>query len=239
MLDLLDVHTHTIASVHAYSTIREMAEAGKRKGLQLLGISDHTPSMPGCFGDFYFCNFKVVPREAAKGYGIDLVMGAELNIIDYSGSTDLRGEFLNRLDYAVASLHNPCIKPGTKEQNTTAIMGAMRNPKVKIIGHPDNPDYPVDFEAIAKAAAANHVLLELNNSSYAPNGSRAGSRELAGELMAAAKSAGAMMILGSDAHIEFDVGSHAYAIELVEKYGFPEELIINSSPEKFKAWIKE
>ena len=26
MMDLLDVHTHTIASVHAYSTLREMAE---------------------------------------------------------------------------------------------------------------------------------------------------------------------------------------------------------------------
>ena len=35
MLDLLDVHTHTIASVHAYSTIREMAEAAKGKGLKL------------------------------------------------------------------------------------------------------------------------------------------------------------------------------------------------------------
>ena len=238
MQDLLDVHTHTIASVHAYSTIREMAEAAKGKGLKLLGIADHTPHMPDSFGEYYFCNFKVVPREAAKGYGIDMVMGAELNIIDYSGSTDLRENFLSRLDYAVASLHDPCIKPGTKEQNTSAILGAMRNPKVKIIGHPDNPKFPVDFEVIAKAAAENHVLLELNNSSYTPGGSRKGSRELAGELMAAAKRYGAMMIMNSDAHIEFDVGNHAYAMELVEHYGFPEELVINSDPERFKEWIR-
>ena len=239
MIDLLDVHTHTIASVHAYSSLREMAEAAKGKGLKLLGIADHTPHMPDCFGECYFFNFKVIPREAAQGYGIDLVMGAELNIIDYSGSTDLRGEFLSRLDYAVASLHDPCLKPGTKEENTAAILGAMKNPKVKIIGHPDNPKYPVDFDAIAKAAVEQHVLLELNNSSYMPGGSRKGSRELAGELMEAARRHGAMMIMGSDAHIEFDVGNHAYAMELMEQYGFPEELVINSSPEKFKEWIDD
>ena len=239
MIDLLDVHTHTIASVHAYSSLREMAEAAKGKGLKLLGIADHTPHMPDCFGEFYFCNFKVIPRDAAQGYGIDLVMGAELNIIDYSGSTDLRGEFLSRLDYAVASLHDPCLKPGTKEENTAAILGAMKNPKVKIIGHPDNPKYPVDFDAIAKAAVEQHVLLELNNSSYMPGGSRKGSRELAGQLMEAARRHGAMMIMNSDAHIEFDVGNHAYPMQLIEQYGFPEELVINSSPEKFKEWIDD
>ena len=137
----------------------------------------------------------------------------------------------------MASLHDPCIRPGTKEENTAAILGAMKNPKVKIIGHPDNPKYPVDFDAIAKAAVEQHVLLELNNSSYMPGGSRKGSRELAGELMEAARRHGAMMIMGSDAHIEFDVGNHAYAMELIEQYGFPEELVINSSPEKFKDWI--
>ena len=39
---LLDVHTHTIASGHAYNTIMEMAQAARDKGLKLLGI----PSMP-------------------------------------------------------------------------------------------------------------------------------------------------------------------------------------------------
>ena len=74
---------------------------------------------------------------------------------------------------------------------------------------------------------------------YSLGGSRKGSRELAGQLMEAARRHGAMMIMGSDAHIEFDVGNHAYAMELIEQYGFPEELIINSSPEKFKEWIAD
>ena len=236
MTDLLDVHTHTIASVHAYSTLREMITAAKEKGLSLIGISDHAPSMPGAFHEFYFCNFKVIRRDA---YGIDLIMGVELNIIDFAGSTDLRQEFLDRMDYAIASLHDPCIRPGTREQNTAALIGAMKNPKVKIIGHPDNPKYPVDFDALAKAAKENHVLLECNNSSYMPCGSRQGSRELAGELLAACKKHGTMVIMGSDAHIDLDVGNHACAQELIKKYQFPEELVINSRPELLKDWIAQ
>ena len=235
MKDLLDVHMHTIASVHAYSTLREMITAGKEKGLALVGIADHAPSMPGAFHEFYFCNFKVIRPEA---YGIDVVMGAELNILDYSGSTDLREDLLARLDYAIASLHDPCIQPGTSEQNTAALIGAMRNPHVKIIGHPDNPMYPVDFDALAKAAKEYHVLLECNNSSYTPNGSRAGSRELAGSLLKACKKHGTTIIMGSDAHIDLDVGNHTYAQEMLALYDFPEELVINSSPAKFREWIK-
>ena len=34
----LDVHTHTIASGHALSTLQEMAQAAAGKGLKLLGI---------------------------------------------------------------------------------------------------------------------------------------------------------------------------------------------------------
>lgn len=236
MRDLLDVHMHTIASVHAYSTLREMVTAGKEKGLQLVGISDHAPMMPGAFHQIYFVNFKVIRPEA---YGIDIVMGAELNIHDYSGSTDLPEHILSKLDYAIASLHDIVIRPGTREQNTAAIIGAMRNPHVKIIGHPDNPYYPVDFDALAKAAKENHVLLECNNSSYTPGGSRDGSRQLAGDLLNACKKYGTTVIMGSDAHIDLDVGNHVYSQEMLQNYDFPEELVINRDPSLFKEWIHQ
>ena len=34
---------HTIASGHAYSSLREMITAGKARGLQLMGISNTPP----------------------------------------------------------------------------------------------------------------------------------------------------------------------------------------------------
>ena len=59
---VLDLHTHTYASGHAYNTMNEMAYAAKEKGLQLLGITDHAPAMP---------NLKVARREK---YGLPLCL---------------------------------------------------------------------------------------------------------------------------------------------------------------------
>ena len=234
MKDVLDVHTHTTASGHAYSTLRENISAAKIAGLELIGISDHAPKMPGSCNDFYFVNFEVIPRDA---YGIKLVMGVELNIVDYSGSTDLPAQILKKIDYAIASLHNPCIDAGTIEENTAAIIGAMKNPHVVMIGHPDNPKYPVDFDKIARAAKDNHVLLEINNSSYKPNGYRVGSRENAKLMLKACQKYGAAIIMGSDAHIDFDVGNHKFSQEVIEENNFPEELIVNTDTAKFFEYV--
>ena len=235
MKDLLDVHTHTTASLHAYSTMSENICAAKAKGLELVGISDHAPNMPGSAHSYYFINFPVIPREID---GIKIVMGAELNIIDYSGSTDLPAQILKRMDYAIASLHNPCIEPGSVAENTAALIGVMRNPHVVIIGHPDNPSYPIDFDAVANAAADNHVLLEVNNSSYKSGGYRAGSRDNAKSMLAACKKYGVEVIMGSDAHFCSDVGNHALAAGILRENDFPADLVVNYSVEKFFARVK-
>ncbi len=89
MHDKMDLHTHTIASGHAYSTLTEMIRAAADQGLELYGCSDHGPAMNGTLGADYFINFKVIPREL---FGVKIVMGAELNILDPSGSVDLSGK---------------------------------------------------------------------------------------------------------------------------------------------------
>ena len=234
MKDVLDVHIHTTASTHAYSTFREVIDAAKKKNLELVGIADHAPSVPGSIDSFYFRNFKVIPRDA---YGIKIAMGSEMNIIDYSGSTDLPARILKRIDFAIASLHRECIDSGSVAENTAAIIGAMRNPHVVIIGHPDNPQFPADLDAIARAAADCGVLLELNNSSYLPNGHRAGSAENAKLMLAACKKYGTKVIMGSDAHIELDVGNHALSQKVLAENNFPVELVVNSSAENFFACV--
>lgn len=230
MKDVLDVHVHTTASGHAYSTFGEVIAAAKNKGLELIGLAEHAPSVPGAIHNFYFMNFRVIRREID---GLKIALGAELNVIDYSGSTDLPAKILKRLDYAIASLHGECIESGSVEENTAAIIGAMRNPHVVIIGHPDNPQFPVDFDAIAHAAADNHVLLEVNSSSYLPTGHRKGSIEQAKLMLTACKKYGAEVIMGSDAHIDLDVGNHELSQKILADNNFPAELVINSSVEKF------
>ena len=82
----LDVHTHTVASGHAFSTLQEMAQAAADKGLKLLGITEHSPGIPGTCNPIYFRNIHVVPRQM---YGIELMLGAEINITDTKGTLDL------------------------------------------------------------------------------------------------------------------------------------------------------
>jgi len=233
MKDILDVHVHTTASGHAYSTFGECIAAAKARGLELIGIADHAPSVAGVSHKNYFMNFKVIPREA---YGIKILMGSELNIIDYLGSTDLPAQLLKKIDYCIASLHKECIEVGSVAENTAAIIGAMRNPHVVIIGHPDNPKFPVDLDAIAQAAADNKVLLEVNNSSYFYK-HRAGSADNAKIMLAACKKYGTKVIIGSDAHVDIDVGNHEAAQKILAENNFPERLVVNDSVEKFLACV--
>lgn len=91
----LDVHTHTIASGHAYSTLQEMVKAASEKGLKLLGITEHTSGIPGTCDPIYFRNLHVVPRRM---YGVDLLLGAEINILDSTGQIDADEDLMKRLD---------------------------------------------------------------------------------------------------------------------------------------------
>ena len=114
---VLDLHTHTIVSGHAYCTLREMAKAAADKGLELLGITEHAPKMPGTCHLFYFDNLRIVPREL---YGIELVLGSEVNILDAKGTVDLPQKTMEKLDIIIASLHTPCMEPGSRQENTEA-----------------------------------------------------------------------------------------------------------------------
>ena len=53
---MVDTHTHTLASGHAYNTIREMAKMAADKGLEGLALTEHAPQMPGSCHLFYFQN---------------------------------------------------------------------------------------------------------------------------------------------------------------------------------------
>ena len=235
MKDILDLHTHTLASGHAYNTIFEMAKAASEKGLELLGITEHAPNMPGTCHEYYFCNLHVVPREL---YGVKLLIGAELNIMDYDGHVDLPEDVLKKLDLCIASIHPPCIKAGTKEENTRAVVNAIKNPYVSIIGHPDDGRFELDYEIIVQAAKEHHVLLELNNSSLAPNSFRPNTRENDIRMLELCKQYKVPVIMGSDAHITLDVGRHDNVYPLLKELDFPEELVMNSSVEKLMEFIK-
>ena len=236
MIDVVDIHTHTIASGHAYNTIYEMARSASEKGVQLLGISDHAPAMEGSASKHYFRSSKRVPREL---FGIRLLFGCELNIIDLEGGVDLDPVFSAPLDYAIASMHDVCIKSGTREENTHAYLKAMENPRVNIIGHPDDGTFPVDFDALARGAGEHGVLLEVNEASVGPGSYRKDARPNAIRMLECCARYGTKIIVSSDAHVERDILRHGGGLALLEEVGFPEELVVNTSVERTLQALKE
>lgn len=236
MRDILDVHTHTLASGHAYNTMTEMIRAAQERSLEVYGITEHAPTMPGSCQSFYFHNLKVVPRQHGD---LEVLLGVELNILDEKGTVDLEEPYLGRMDVAIASLHIPCIDPGSREWNTQCLISAMKNPHINIIGHPDDGRYPVDYEAIVQAAKETHTLLELNNNSLNPGGFRKNTRENDAEMLKLCMKYKVPVIMGSDAHYHEDILNHGRALSLLEEVQFPEELVVNTDKEKLYQYINK
>lgn len=221
---LVDLHTHTIVSGHAYSTWSENVKCARKRGLQVLGISEHAPMMPGSCGELYFTNFKVLPKYVGK---MRVLNGIEANILNFDGNIDVREPVLSKVDYIIASLHSPCIKAGSVAQNTSALIGAMRNPFVKIIGHPDDDRYPLDYEEITQAATAEKVALELNNSSLNPLSTRVNGEKNIRNLLEKCIDNHTMIIMGTDSHFCNDVGRFKESYKILKELDFPREQIIN------------
>ena len=232
----LDMHTHTVASGHAYSTIQEMARAGAEKGLKLLGITEHTPGIPGTCDPIYFRNLHVVPRQM---YGIDLMLGAEINILDGRGTLDADEALMKRLDIRIAGIHLLCYEQGTMEENTYGLIQAIRNPYIQIISHPGDGTALLDFEPIVLAAKECGTLLEINNSSLKPARGKLDAKINNLEILRLCKQYEVPVILGSDAHISFDIANYQYVYDLLQETEFPEALIVNRCVEVFRNSLKK
>ena len=232
MNTLLDVHTHTIVSGHAFSTLNEMIAEGQKKGLKLLGVTEHGPAIPGTCTPIYFRNLHCVPRQ----YGdMTLLLGAELNIIDYEGNLDITEEAVLRcMDHIIAGLHLLCYKDGTREQNTSALIGAIENPWVNIISHPcDGTASDFDIEAVVLAAKRCNTLLELNSSSLNPTRHKHLAHGMFVEMLNRCKQHDVPIILGSDARHTSAICDYRFALPLLDETQFPEELIINDKVDEF------
>ncbi|SHH34761.1 phosphatase [Tepidibacter thalassicus] len=230
----LDTHTHTIASGHAYSTVHDLVKEAKNIGLKMFALTDHGPAMPGGPHIYHIGNQKVIPRVID---GVFVLRGVEANIIDYDGSLDIPEEYLKELDLVIASLHDVCIKPGTREENTNALIRAMENKYVDIIAHPGNPVFPIDEEKLLKAAKKNNVLIEINNSSFGK--SRPGSKENCIRIAKIAKEMNVQLSVGSDTHISFQLGKFDYVEEIFKDINMPDDLIINTSIHKLINFLEK
>ncbi len=230
----VDIHTHTIASTHAYSTIHDYIAEARRKGVRLFATTDHGPDMPDAPHLWHFGNLHVIPRLVD---GVGILRGIETNIRNQQGDIDCHDGLLSGLDIVLAGLHEPVFPPSTALAHTKAFINAMESGRVDVIVHPGNPNFPIDIPEVVKSAVACKVAIEINNSSLCH--SRRGSRGNCLAIAEAARDLGATLVLGTDSHIAYTLGDFTLAEQLIIEAGFPEARILNLSPRRLLDFLEQ
>lgn len=227
----VDFHTHTISSGHhTTDTLTDLAKAAADKGLSYLAVTDHAFGMPNGATDAYFLGLKLIER---KKCGVNLLFGAEVNVLDDKGRVDLSTATMKELDFTIVSQHPDCFSPASERTNTAALVNAMQNPYVNIVGHPDNEKYPLNYHSLTDAAKEFDVFLEVNNASLAPDGYRGNVRNRYTEMLTLCKEKKVSVTFGSDSHGRAHVGDFSYCEQLIKELDFPTELIANYNVDRF------
>lgn len=231
---LLDIHTHCISSGHgSRDTITDMARTAGIRSLKILGISDHGPATKDAGSSSYFRNLLLADRCR---FGITLLYGVELNILNEKGDVDLEDSIISSLDYAFVSMHRPVFKADqalNKKVCTNAYINAMKHPGVRFLGHPDDGYFPVDYEQLLSACLKYQVYPEINNASLKPDAYRTEGFKNSLEILSLCKKLELPVLLSSDSHGKEHVGDMKYIFPLLKQCHFPSELIINENIEFF------
>jgi putative hydrolase len=151
----------------------------------------------------------------------------------------LKPSITKTLDIRIAGLHSRAFTNGTVTENTDAIINAMQRPDIDIISHPVDGTADLDIRAIVQCSAETKTLLELNNSSLRPGRDKPKAKSNFIEMLGYCKEMNVPIIMGSDAHITYDVANHTYAYGLAQEVGFPDELILNGDETKFLNYLTE
>lgn len=229
---LTDLHTHTCASTHAYSTILENTAYASQIGVEAIAMTDHAPGLEDGAHRWHFYNQNVLPSVIN---GVHVLKGAEVNIIDIDGGLDLRQEYLERLDWVVVSYHSYALRdPGTKSRRTQCYINLLSNPHVDMLGHCGSPIFDFDIDAVLDVAKANDKVIEINENSFSARGENI---ENCRNVAIACGEKGVRISVDSDAHFCQSIGHFPRSIEMLEDIGFPEELIVNTGWTKLKNYL--
>ena len=142
---------------------------------------------------------------------------------------------LGRMDWIVASFHEPCLAPGTVAEHTEAYLNALANPGVDSLGHTGSIQFPYDVDAVVKACRDAGKTIEINAGSFkvrprsVPNCRR---------IAESCAKHGTFVVVTSDAHSHWDVGAFAPVLALLDEIGCPGDLILNADRDRLFRYIE-
>ena len=231
---IADLHTHSIASTHAYATITEMTEEASKLGLFALAITDHARTMPGAPGPFYFDSLCILPEYFKD---VRLLRGIEANICDFEGNIDVEDRLQKSLDWIVASMHTLTLEGEPDiEKCTNAYLKLAKNPNVNVIGHSGASYYKYDYEKVIPEFAKEGKLIEINDSAF-----RYKKESLSNclEIAKLCKKHKARICVNTDSHFTHTLGRAYETLKALEEIDFPENLIVNANIDNLKAYFDE
>lgn len=219
---LTDLHTHTVASTHAYSTVLENVAYAKQMGLEAIAITDHAPGIPDGAHRWHFINLRVLPEVID---GVRVLKGAELNIMNLDGGVDLLEEYLKSLDWVIASYHRWCIEDiGTKADRTQCYINLLENPQIDMLGHCGSPVFDFEIEPVIEAAKSCDKVIEINENTAMV---RESNIPICRKIAIACAEKGVKISVDSDAHFCHSIGKYPLTEKLIKEIDFPPELIVN------------
>jgi putative hydrolase len=227
----VDLHVHSLASACGLHSILELIKHGRRIGLKSMAITDHGPAIRGSRLSSVFFERFVCPYN-----DITIYKGIELNVLDEHGAIDIVWPYMPFVDILLLGIHSNMSKGNTRDYYTDAILAAISaNPFIDIISHPNDPAYPIDYLRLAKGAQEKDIAVEINNSKVRYKRTTA---EDALRLIHACKTAGSMVAVCSDTHALLELGMDEDVRPLLEQAAFPQERIINRSPDSAADFIE-
>lgn len=227
-----DLHCHTLASVHAYSTIKEMVDSAVEKGLELIALTDHGVGMDPHMPFAFFCNYKEIPDYIS---GVRVLCGCEVNILDNKGTLDMPEELLKSMDFVGVSVHDG-IHEGMDEDHTECYLKLLEKPYVDMLCHSGNPRAEYDIDTVLKRAGELHKLIEINAHTFSV---RPANVKNCRKIAERAKALGVGIAVNSDAHFYTTVNQIEPALAMLREIDFPEELIMNRSYAALKDYLKD
>ncbi|MGI4756092.1 MAG: DNA polymerase/3'-5' exonuclease PolX [Janthinobacterium lividum] len=221
-----DVHMHTVAT-DGRETIRDMAEAAARRGLQYIAITDHSKNLAmtnGLDDERAQEHVRRIREVDVKMAGrIRVFAGIEVDILQ-EGELDLTDETLSQMDVVIGSVHSH-FKLAADEM-TARLLRAIENPYLRILGHPTGrkvlrrDPYDYNMEAVLRRCAELGVAVEHN---AAP--ARADLNDLN---LRKAKALGCKISVNTDAHSMEDLDKMRFGITQLRRAWLTPADILNT-----------
>jgi DNA polymerase (family 10) len=232
-----DLQMHTTAS-DGHSSAEEMAEAAKKLGYQYILITDHSKAVTianGLDEKRAVENIRRIEAARKKVKDIEIWAGAEVDILA-DGRLDYPDRLLKQFDIVLVSVHSRMTQPG--EEMTERLLKALRNPYVRILGHPTGRQilrrepFNFDIERVFAEAQKLGVILELNG-----NPERL---DLCDRHVKLARDRGMKIIISTDAHRPEHFQFMRYGVMTARRGWMEKKNILNTyPPERLLASLRQ